>query len=85
MADILSKLGGVGDTLKNVADVNKDGKVDMDDLKAAIGSDKKDGKDANGGIGAKLTSALDANGDGKLGLDDAKAAIGKIGDLFGKK
>lgn len=51
----------------NVLDVNKDGKVDVADVKAAVSKTK-----------ARAKKAADVDGDGKVTKADAKAAVKKI-------
>ena len=48
-------------------DVNKDGKVDVADVKAAVSKTK-----------ARAKKAADVDGDGKVTKADAKAAVKKI-------
>lgn len=51
----------------NVLDVNKDGKVDVADVKAAVTKTR-----------ARVKKAADVDGDGKVTKADAKAAVKKI-------
>lgn len=51
----------------NALDVNKDGKVDVADVKAAVSKTK-----------ARVKKAADVDGDGKVTKADAKAAVKKI-------
>ena len=51
----------------NVLDVNKDGKVDVKDVKAAVAKTK-----------ARVKKAADVDGDGKVTKADAKAAVKKV-------
>lgn len=51
-------------TAANVLDVNKDGKVDVKDVKAAVAKTK-----------ARVKKAADVDGDGKVTKADAKAAV----------
>jgi len=54
-------------TVTDVLDVNKDGKVDMADVKAAV---KK--------TTTRAKKSADLDGDGKVTLKDAKAAVAKV-------
>ena len=51
----------------NVLDVNKDGKVDVKDVKAAVAKTK-----------ARVKKAAYVDGDGKVTKADAKAAVKKV-------
>ena len=53
-------------TLTDVLDVNKDGKVDMADVKAAVTKTK-----------TRVKKSADVDGDGKVTVNDAKAAVAK--------
>ena len=57
----------VAPTVANVLDVNKDGKVDVADVKAAVTKTR-----------ARVKKAADVDGDGKVTKADAKAAVKKI-------
>ena len=54
-------------TLTDVLDVNKDGKVDMSDVKAAVTKTK-----------ARVKKSADVDGDSKVTVKDAKAAVAKV-------
>lgn len=54
-------------TMTDVLDVNKDGKVDMADVKAAVAKTK-----------ARAKKSADVDGDGKVTVKDAKAAVAKV-------
>jgi len=57
----------VAPAVANVLDVNKDGKVDVADVKAAVTKTR-----------ARVKKAADVDGDGKVTKADAKAAVKKI-------
>lgn len=52
--------------IPNPLDVNNDGKVNMEDVKAVVSKTK-----------ARVTKAVDANGDGKVSKADVGAAVSK--------
>lgn len=63
-APVASDKPVVESVVANVLDVNKDGKVDLADAKAAVTKTK-----------ARVKKAADVDGDGKVTKADAKAAV----------
>lgn len=61
-------------TVTDALDVNKDGKVNLEDAKAAIKKTR-----------ARVKKVADVDGDGKVTLKDAKAAVKKTAPRRGRK
>ncbi len=61
-AEVESKIVEVKTEATNTLDVNKDGKVNVEDFKAAVAT----------------KTSLDVNKDGKVNAEDAKAAVEKV-------
>jgi hypothetical protein len=59
--------------ISNVLDVNKDGKVNLEDAKEAVTKTKEKAKK----VAAKVKEKADVNKDGKVSAADAKAAVKK--------
>jgi hypothetical protein len=59
--------------ISNVLDVNKDGKVNLEDAKEAVKETKEKAKK----VAAKVKEKADINKDGKVNVADAKAAAKK--------